>query len=90
MIIDFKRVTHLVQQIIFHEALTNYRYVHTEISKDKHIWATSWENLFMPNVNNKDTDQPAHQRSLISAFVVHCLDSIISILAKSQKFLDPS
>ena len=23
------------------------------------IWATSWENLFMPYVNNKGTDQPA-------------------------------
>ena len=27
---------------------------------------------------NKDADQPARMRSLISAFVVHCLDSIIS------------
>ena len=26
-------------------------------------------------VNNKDADQPAHPRSLISAFVVRCLDS---------------
>ena len=29
--------------------------------------------------NNKGADQPAHPRSLISAFVVHCLDSIISL-----------
>ena len=29
--------------------------------------------------NNKGTDQPAHPRSLISAFVVHCLDSIIPL-----------
>ena len=29
--------------------------------------------------NNKGTDQPAHPRSPISAFVVHCLDSIISL-----------
>ena len=29
--------------------------------------------------NNKDADQPAHPRSLISAFVVRCLDSIISL-----------
>ena len=28
--------------------------------------------------NNKAADQPAHPRSLISAFVVRCLDSIIS------------
>ena len=38
-------------------------------------WATSWENLFLSYMNNKGTDQPAHPRSLISAFVVRCLDS---------------
>ena len=36
---------------------------------------------FMPYANNKDTDQPAHPRSLIRAFVVRCLDSIMPILA---------
>ena len=34
------------------------------------IRATSWENLFMPYANNKGADQPAHPRSLISAFVI--------------------
>ena len=29
--------------------------------------------------NNKGIDQPAHPRSLISAFVVRCLNSIISL-----------
>ena len=48
------------------------------------IWATSWENLFMPYANNKGTDQPAHLCSLISTFVVRCLDSIIPVLAKSK------
>ena len=33
----------------------------------------------MSYANNKGTDQPAHPRSLIRAFVVHCLDSIISL-----------
>ena len=33
----------------------------------------------MSYVNNKDADQPAHPCSLISAFVVHSLGSIISI-----------
>ena len=28
---------------------------------------------------NKDADHPAHPRSLISAFIVHCLDSIMSL-----------
>ena len=36
---------------------------------------TSWENLFMPYVNNKGADQPALPRSLISVFVVRCLDT---------------
>ena len=40
--------------------------------------------MFLPYVNNKDADQPAHPRSLISAFVVHCQDSMISKLAKSK------
>ena len=33
----------------------------------------------MPYANNKGADQPAHPRSLNSAFVVHFLDSIISL-----------
>ena len=40
------------------------------------IWATSRENLFLPYANNKGADQP-----LISAFVIHCLDSIISVVS---------
>ena len=32
------------------------------------IWATSWQNLFMPYANNEGADQPAHLRSLISIF----------------------
>ena len=39
----------------------------------------------MAYANNKGADQPAHPRSLISRFVVRCLDSIISILAKSKR-----
>ena len=31
--------------------------------------------------NNKGADQPAHPRSLISTFVVHCLDSIIPLVS---------
>ena len=41
-------------------------------------WATSWENLFLPYVNNKGADQPAHPHSLINVFVIRCLDSMIS------------
>ena len=37
-----------------------------------------------PYANNKGADQPAHSRSLISTFVVRCLDSMICILAISK------
>ena len=51
----------------------------------KTIWPTSCKKaLFLPYANNKGADQPAHLRSLISTFVVRCLDSIISILAMSK------
>ena len=33
----------------------------------------------MSYANNKGADQPGHPLSLISAFVIHCLDSIISL-----------
>ena len=33
----------------------------------------------MSYANNKGADQPAHPRGLISAFVVRCLESIISL-----------
>ena len=34
--------------------------------------------------NNKGADQPAHPRSLISAFVVCCLDSVMSLVSVTQ------
>ena len=49
-----------------------------------HIWATSWENLFMLYANNKGADQPAHPRSRISASVVCCLESITHLLAIAE------
>ena len=52
--------------------------------RSRSLWATLWENLLMPYANNKGADQPVHLRSLISAFVVRCLASVISILAKSK------
>ena len=41
-------------------------------------------NLFMPYANNKVTDQPVCLHSLISTFIVHCLDSIIHNIAISK------
>ena len=38
----------------------------------------------MSYANNKGADQPAHPRSLISAFVVHCIDCKIPIVSISE------
>ena len=38
----------------------------------------------MPYANNKGADQTAHPHSLISAFVVRFLDSIISLVSRSE------
>ena len=38
----------------------------------------------MPYANNKGADQPAHQRSLTSAFVFRCLDRIIPLISLSE------
>ena len=38
----------------------------------------------MPYGNNKGADQPAHRCSLISTFVVRCLDFMLCILALSK------
>ena len=38
----------------------------------------------MSYANNKGADQPAYPRSLISAFVVRCLDSVIPLVSISE------
>ena len=38
----------------------------------------------MSYANNKGADQPTHPRSLISAFVVRCLDSIMSLVSVTK------
>ena len=51
------------------------------------------QNLFIPYANIKGADQPAHPSSLISTFIVRCLDSIIPLLAiaeLSRLYLDSS
>ena len=49
-----------------------------------HNWAATRENLLLGFCDNKGADQPAHPRSLISAFVIHVLESKISRLAISE------
>ena len=47
-------------------------------------WAKSWENLSY--ANNKGVDQPAaHPRSLISAFIVRCLDIPMLAISKTAR-----
>ena len=41
----------------------------------------------MSYVNNKGADQPAHPRSLISAFVVRCLEFLVSVTKISSLML---
>ena len=60
-----------------------YNYPQTRISYFK--WASSWENLFMPYASNKGADQPVHPHSLISAFVIRCLDSISRFYTRNFK-----
>ena len=50
------------------------------------IWGSTRENLSTVFANNKGADQPGHPRSLISAFVIRVLESIISKLATSEIF----
>ena len=38
----------------------------------------------MSYVNNKAADQPAHPRSLISTFVVRCLDGVMSLVSITE------
>ena len=38
----------------------------------------------MPYANNKGANQPAHPHSLISTFIVRCLDSIMSLVSISE------
>ena len=38
------------------------------LNRPAQIWASSRENLYMPYVNNKGLDQPAHPCSLILLF----------------------
>ena len=57
--------------MVYHFYLSTNIFVSDEPGHEK-MW-------FMAYANNKGADQPAHSRSLISAFVVWCLDSIISL-----------
>ena len=54
------------------------------LEKVNYIWATMRESLSSGFVNIRGVDQPAHPQSLISAFVIRFLESLISKLATSD------
>ena len=48
------------------------------------IWASTRENLSLGFMNNTGADQSVHPCRLISAYVIRCLESFISILASGE------
>ena len=63
--------------LVFHFSFGNTS-IHVSISCRVILWTLSQENLILLHVNNKGAYQPAHLRSLISAFVVCYLESIVA------------
>ena len=51
---------------------------------DSIYWSGHAKTCLMPYANNKGADQPAHSRSLISTFIVRCLDSIVYLVSISE------
>ena len=54
------------------------------MQQSKTKWALTRENLSLTFANNKGADQPTHLHRLISTFIIHFLESIISKLATSE------
>ena len=73
-----------------HAYSSMYTFIYTllhyflNLQTDILIWPGHAKMCLMAYANNKGADQPAHTRSLISTFVVRCLDSMICILATSE------
>ena len=58
---------------------SSYDFLYRETNEPGHE-----KTCLMSYANNKGADQPAHPRSLISAFVVRCLDSVMSVISVSK------
>ena len=50
-----------------------------------HTCASTRENLILLHANNKGADQPAHPRSLVSAFVIRDLEILLVNTASYKK-----
>ena len=75
-----KRFSHDVAHLILW-VLTNML---TQIRRQTCYGPGHAKMCLMSYANNKGADQSAHPRSLISTFVIRCLDSMICILAISN------
>ena len=67
----------LFSQASFFQILFVLSYVNCDSYPRRTFELGHEKTCLMSYANNKGADQPAHPRSLISAFVVRCLDSII-------------
>ena len=76
VIVVFPDQTHLLFEAYIYQVIHVIMFLHS--------WASTQENLSSGFANNKGTDQPAHWHSLISAFVIRLLESILSRLATSE------
>ena len=83
MLLGYKENKYAVLKYHFEENKHSLM-IYNSISIFADKWAMTWENLFMPYANNKGADQPVHPCSLISAFVVSGLDSIIPLVSTSE------
>ena len=62
-----------------------YEYICAAFQMRRNTFEPGHEKMcLMPYANNKGADQPAHPRSLICAFVVRYLDSIIPLVSISK------
>ena len=73
------------------QACSNFRVMTANIWVSKLLGVLQYFSLYMSRAmrkcvlclmsyaNNKGADQPVHPRSLISTFIVRCLDSLISL-----------
>ena len=78
---NFAQITRSCKKII---TKTIYAHLQDTPKNRKKKWAGRVKTCFMSYSNNKDADQPAHPRSLISAFVIPYLDSVMSLVSVTE------
>ena len=76
---SYKNQAHATRNL-YRSTVQSFVLVYGHVCKKLEIYEPGHEKMcLMSDANNKGADQPAHPRSLISAFVVRCLDSILSV-----------